>query len=217
MDANKPLDMTTLGIATLASLCATGVTWAAGSGARGALLAALITPVAIAFVTHPGPHRRRRVIAVALLIAFLRLASRALASILHRRTSARPSRPPRRPWRPIVLAGLAAFAIILVGVTVPEIVLGNAFVVKRSTTFFGSERDPRPPHLTPGPTSTPAPSPTRTATPTPTRAPTRTATPTSTRSPTRTPAPTGTPTPTPTPSRMPTRTATPTPAPTRTP
>jgi hypothetical protein len=140
------LDTQTVLVATVASVLGGVLASALGTGPVGSLICAAITPWLTAFITHPGPHLRRRVVAVTVLLALLRAGQAAFASVL-RRSRRRPKREGENRHGPADVlgrhrsrlasaAGGIAFATALLVLTVPEIVLGQAFVAERRLTLF---------------------------------------------------------------------------------
>jgi hypothetical protein len=123
------MDRSTLLIASVASVLAALVTSALGQGFAATLLAAAIVPTLTAFVTHPGPHGRRRIAAALVLLAFLRGARKAVA-----RPARRSSAPARKTTA--MLHGGAAFGLAATALTLLELLLGHAAFADRSATLL---------------------------------------------------------------------------------
>lgn len=151
------LDARVLGLASLASVLGGIVASAFGGGPQATLICAAISPWISAFLTHPGPHRVRRVTAV-LVFAFLIASCRkAFAAV---RTAARLPGAPRRETGgtpadarvPAVDAARArltrawlgqvsviaatSFGLAVISLTIAEAIRGQAVAAQRDTTFF---------------------------------------------------------------------------------
>ena len=148
----SPLDPSLLGVASLASACSAIVASALGTGAVATLLVAGLAPWITAFISHPGPRRRRRVGAVLLLAGLVHGSrtslARAASYIRHPRDRQKRRAADWATRRSVVghgvprrlsLAGattIAAVAISAVCLTVPELVFGAAIVADRPLTLL---------------------------------------------------------------------------------
>jgi hypothetical protein len=180
----------------VASVLAALLSSALGTGFAATLLAAALVPLVTAFLTDPGPHRRRRVTAILALILLLKGGRDALAHPLERTAA-------RRGARPAVTVAHAAAALCVASVLLfaLESLLGQAAVAERRFTLLpaggvtsaaaGLEKpadgdDPRP-ATTPTPMPTPRSTTTSKSTPRPRPTPARTSPPTTAPSPSTTP------------------------------
>ena len=175
----RPFDNQALALSVFASLSGAILSSALGAGELASLVCAAIAPALTALVMHPGPHRRRRLALIVALLALLHTVESALARVLGRPVAARTPRAGS-----LRLAGLTAciaFAISVVALTAPEIVLGEAIASDRRLTLFPVDEETRrgpAPDATPTPTATTPPAAKATPKPKPTPRPTATATPT---------------------------------------
>jgi hypothetical protein len=161
-----PLDPSLLTVASLASVCSAVVASAIGTGPIATLVVAAVAPWIVAFISHPGPRRRRRVAAVLLLAGIVHGSrtglARAASYLRHPRDRAKRRAPERSAGRSAVghsvprrisLAGattIAAVAISALCLTVPELVFGAAVVADRPLTLLPIE------HRADGPGAPPA-------------------------------------------------------------
>jgi hypothetical protein len=167
-EVTSGLDARVLGLASLASVLGGIVASAFGGGPQATLICAAISPWVSAFLTHPGPHRVRRVSAV-LVFAFLVASCRkAFAAV---RTAARLPGAPRREaggkpadagvpavdaarahltraWLgQVSLTAAASFGLAVTLLTVAEAIRGQAVAAERDTTFFSGAPLPTGPTL----------------------------------------------------------------------
>jgi hypothetical protein len=163
---SRSLDPSLLAVASLASVCSAIVASAIGTGPIATLVVAAVAPWIVAFISHPGPRRRRRVAAVLLLAGVVHGSragvARAASYLRHPRDRAKRRAPERSAGRSVVahsvprrisLAGattIAAVAISALCLTVPELVLGAAVVADRPLTLLPIE------HRAGGPGAPPA-------------------------------------------------------------
>jgi hypothetical protein len=173
--AVKPgLDPRVLGLASVASVLGGVVASAFGGGPLATVVCAAISPWITAFLTHPGPHRVRRIVAVALFALLVSTCRKAVAAV---RTAARlPDGKPRSRrdeasgeraeghigtvspgqarlaggWlRQVTLTAGIAVVVAVVSVTTVEAIRGQAFAAERDTTFFGGGLSSAPTVLVP--------------------------------------------------------------------
>jgi large repetitive protein len=159
--AKPGLDARVLGLASLASVLGGIVASAFGGGPQATLICAAISPWITAFLTHPGPHRVRRVTAV-LLFAFLvgscrkafaavRTAARLPAARRRDRRGDASGKPAEagapavspaqvgltRAWLgQVTLTAATSFALAVASLTIAEAIRGQAVAAERDTTFF---------------------------------------------------------------------------------
>lgn len=145
------LDPLLLAIASLASLCSAVIASAFGTGPVATLIVAAGSPWIVAFISHPGPRRRRRVGAVLLLAGLVDGTrtglARAASYIRHPRDRDRRRARERAPSRSAVgrsvprrvslaaATAACAVAVCAVCLTVPELVFGAAVVADRPLTL----------------------------------------------------------------------------------
>jgi hypothetical protein len=134
------------------------------------LICAAILPWITAFLTHPGPHRVRRVTAVlalALVVSGCRKAVAAVRAVAHLavghwgdvssaaaqvgiQTISSGQARPAATWLGQVTATAASAAVVAVGsLTTVETIRGHAVAVDRNLTFFGGGSMPGPTVLVP--------------------------------------------------------------------
>jgi HYR domain len=145
------LDPSLVAVASLASVCSAIAASAFGTGPVATLVVAAISPWIVAFISHPGPRRRRRVAAVVFLAGLVHAmrtgVARAAAYLRHprdrdrrraRQRAANPSNVGRRAPRRLSLAActtVGAVAVCAFCLTVPELVFGAAVVADRPLTL----------------------------------------------------------------------------------
>jgi hypothetical protein len=162
--AVRDLNVRVLALASVASVAGGIVASAFGGGPVATLACAAISPWITAFLTHPGPHRVRRVTAVlvfALLVSGCRkavAAIRAAAQLplghggdvssaagvgIHAVSSGQATLA--ATWVGQVTLTAATSAIVAVGsLTGVEAIRGHAVVADRDLTFFGGGPSPGP-------------------------------------------------------------------------
>jgi hypothetical protein len=153
--STAPLDPSLLTVASLASVCSAVVASAFGTGPVATLVVAAVAPWIVAFISHPGPRRHRRVAAVLFLAGIVHGSrtglARAASYLRHPRDRAKRRAPERSALRSVAghsvprrlsLAGattIAAVAISALCLTVPELVFGAAVVADRPLTLLPIE------------------------------------------------------------------------------
>ena len=171
----KPgLDPRVLGMASIASVMGGVVASSFGGGPMATMVCAAISPWVTAFLTYPGPHRVRRIAAVALFALLVSNCRKAMAAV---RTAARlpkktprdrsgsaSGEPPKRrsetisagqarlagAWLGRVTLTAAVAVVVAVATLTPvEAIRGQAFASERNTTFFGGDSRSGPTVLVP--------------------------------------------------------------------
>jgi hypothetical protein len=173
----KPgFDARDLALASVSSVVGGIVASAFGGGPLATLVCAAISPWITAFLTHPGPHRVRRVVAVLLfawLVAGCRKALAAVRTAAHlpgaktrdrrsdgggaptklggRTVGSAQARLIRAWLGQVTLIAAISFAIAVVLLTSVEAIRGQALAAQRDTTFLGGVASPAEPTvLVPG-------------------------------------------------------------------
>jgi hypothetical protein len=162
--AVRGLDARVLALASVASVAGGVVASAFGGGPVATLACAGISPWITAFLTHPGPHRVRRVTAVllfALLVSGCRKAVAAIRAAAHLSVGhggdvssaagvgiqaiSSGQATLAATWVGQVTLTAATSAIVAVGsLTGVEAIRGHAVVADRDLTFFGDGTPPGP-------------------------------------------------------------------------
>jgi hypothetical protein len=133
------------------SIASAVVSSALGASWLGSLILAALVPALLTYVHHPGPGRRRRTAIGLALYALLHVLQALLARVRGRQP--RPRVPGAgHALRFAEMTAGVAFAITVVTLTVPELVLGDSLVTNRPLTLFpGHEPDTCPPPRPPDP------------------------------------------------------------------
>lgn len=148
-EAQPPMDTRALALGSVSSVVGAIVASAFGGGPIASLICAAISPWITMFLTHPGPHRVRRVVAV-LLFAWLVAGCRTALAAVRTRTRQPPREPAPRPtpaeavaargWLGHVALTATLSAVLAIGaITAVELVRGDALAADRATTFFDRE------------------------------------------------------------------------------
>lgn len=129
------IDRKLLVVDTALSIASAVVSSALGASWLGSLILAALAPALLTYVHQPGPGRRRRTAIGLALYVLLHLLQAWLARIRGRQPK------PRVPgWghalRFAELTAGVAFAITVVTLTAPELVLGDSLVSNRPLTLF---------------------------------------------------------------------------------
>jgi hypothetical protein len=166
----KPgFDARDLALASVSSVMGGIVASAFGGGPLATLVCAAISPWITAFLTHPGPHRVRRVVAVLLfawLVAGCRKALAAVRTAAHlpraktrdrrsdlgaptsvggRTVGSAQARLTRAWLAQVTLIAAISFTVAVVLLTTVEAIRGQALAAQRDTTFLGGEASPAGP------------------------------------------------------------------------
>jgi hypothetical protein len=169
-DTKPGFDARDLALASVSSVLGGIVASAFGGGPLATLVCAAISPWITAFLTHPGPHRVRRVVAVLLfawLVAGCRRAFAAVRTAAHlppaktrnrrsdlggasARVGGKTVGPAQarliRAWLgQVTLIAAISFTVAVVLLTSVEAIRGQALAAQRDTTFLGGVASPAGP------------------------------------------------------------------------
>jgi hypothetical protein len=133
------LDRNLLAVDTALSIASAVVSSALGASWLTSLIVAALAPALLTYVHHPGPGRRRRTAIGLALLALLHLLEALVARLRGRQPRPRVAGVGRAVRLAEVTAGVA-FAITVVTLTAPELVLGDSLVTNRPLTLFPGDQ-----------------------------------------------------------------------------